>query len=277
MSIDMNKLTIRNNVIFTLVMRRKNLATKCLERILGKKIRKLEYIESEKSEEISVDTHGVRLDVYCENEEALYNIEMQAYQMDDLPKRSRYYQDMMDMILLEKGQPYDALKKSIVIFICTFDPFGLERHIYTFENLCSEDTSIPLLDETTKIFLNTKGKLDDIPKPLALFLNYIETGEMQDDYTKELDQAVVEVRNNEKWRKPIMTVEMMIKDAVYAASKEAKAEGIAEGKAEGKADERKATVFRMLDANMTEDQIKIATALTEDELRPIVEEYHSMK
>ena len=70
-----------------------------------------------------------------------------------------------------------------------------------------------------------------------------------------------------------MTVEMMIKDAVYAASKEAKAEGIAEGKA----DERKATVFRMLDANMTEDQIKIATALTEDELRPIVEEYHSMK
>ena len=78
-----------------------------------------------------------------------------------------------------------------------------------------------------------------------------------------------------------MTVEMMIKDAVYAASKEAKAEGIAEGiaegKAEGKADEKKATVFRMLDADIAEDVILIATALTEDELRPIVEEYHSMK
>ena len=39
MKIDVNKLTIRNHVIFGLVMRRKNLAKKCIERILGKKIR----------------------------------------------------------------------------------------------------------------------------------------------------------------------------------------------------------------------------------------------
>ena len=272
MSLDINTLTIRNNVIFTLVMRRPKLAKKCLERILGKKIRKLEYIESEKSEEVSVETHGVRFDVYCENEEALYNIEMQAYQIDDLPKRSRFYQDMMDMILLEKGEPYEALKKNIVIFICTFDPFGQERHIYTFENRCSEDTSIRLQDETTKIFLNTKGRMDDIPKPLRLFLEYIETGKTEDEYTKELDKAVGEVRRDERWRKPIMTVEMMISDAVQAARKESKAEG----KAEGKAEEQKATVFRMLDAGMAEDIIRTATALTDEELRPLMEEYASL-
>jgi len=110
--------------------------------------------------------------------------------MTGLPKRIRYYQDMMDMILLEKGEDYDALKKNIVIFICTFDPFKEDRHIYTFENRCIQDTELSLGDDTTKIILNTKGKLDDIPRPLKLFLNYIETGEVSDEYTKELDLAV---------------------------------------------------------------------------------------
>ena len=42
MNIDINKLTIRNHVIFGLVMRRKHLAQMCLERILGKKISNIE-------------------------------------------------------------------------------------------------------------------------------------------------------------------------------------------------------------------------------------------
>ncbi|MCR4839682.1 MAG: hypothetical protein K5897_12235, partial [Eubacterium sp.] len=71
MTIDVNQLTIRNHVIFGLVMRRKNLAKKCIERILGKQIREIEYIEPEKTEEVSADVHGIRLDVYCENEEAV--------------------------------------------------------------------------------------------------------------------------------------------------------------------------------------------------------------
>ena len=120
MNIDFNTLTIKNSVIFSIVMCRPRLAQLCLERILGKKIRKIKYIESEKTHDISADIHGIRLDVYCENEDALYNVEMQAYQVHDLPVRSRYYQDMMDMILLEKGAAYDALRKNIVIFICTF-------------------------------------------------------------------------------------------------------------------------------------------------------------
>ena len=233
MNIDFNTLTIRNNVIFTIVMRRPRLAQLCLERILGKKIRKIEYIESEKTEELAADIHGVRLDVYCENEDALYNVEMQAYQVDDLPKRSRYYQDMMDMILLEKGAQYDELKKNIVIFICTFDPFHQGRHIYTFENRCNERPDIRLEDESTKIFLNTKGTMDDIPRPLKLFLNYIETGQALDAYTRELDSAVAEVRTNEKWRKPIMTMEMLIRDRENAAKNEGREEGRKEGIKEG--------------------------------------------
>ena len=190
--------------------------------------------------------------------------------MTGLPKRIRYYQDMMDMILLEKGEDYDALKKNIVIFICTFDPFKEDRHIYTFENRCIQDTELSLGDDTTKIILNTKGKLDDIPRPLKLFLNYIETGEVSDEYTKELDQAVREVRTNEKWREPIMTVEMMIRDAAYEAKEAGRAEGLAEGKVEGLAEgaskEKCATALRMLKAGMKLEAVQIATDLSMEEI-----------
>lgn len=261
MSYDMSKLTIKNHVIFSLVMRRKKIAIRCLELILNKKIRDIVYIDSEKTAEVSAQTRGIRLDVYCENEDSIYNIEMQAYQMEALPKRIRYYQDVIDMILLEKGEEYGALKKNIVIFICTFDPFDSDRHIYTFENRCVQDTELSLGDDTLKIILNTKGQLDDIPKPLEIFLNYIETGEVLDEYTKELDQAVREVRTNEKWREPIMTVEMMLKDAAYEARMEGKAEGIAEG--------IHYTAKRMLEAGMPLESIRTATGLTDEEILKI--------
>ena len=164
--------------------------------------------------------------------------------------------------MLEKGKTYDVLKKNIVIFICTYDPFGQGRHIYTFENCCLEDPELQLKDESTKLFLNTKGTKNDIPKPLKLFLDYIETGKTTDEYTAELEKAVGEVRNDEKWREPIMTLEMLINDRLHAAVKEARSEGLEEGEA----GEKKKTVIRMLNAGLPEETILVATGLTSEEV-----------
>ena len=46
---------------------------------------------------------------------------------------------MIDTDLLETGADYDDLNKTIIIFICPFDPFGTGRHIYTFRNFCAQD------------------------------------------------------------------------------------------------------------------------------------------
>lgn len=40
--------------------------------------------------------------------------------------------------------------RSYIIFICPFDAFGKGRHIYTFENICKEDNSVSMGDETLK-------------------------------------------------------------------------------------------------------------------------------
>ncbi len=223
--IDINKITLQNNAMFNIVMHRPNLCKMCLERIIDKKITSISYPEIERPIDYDITAKGIRLDIYCEDESTAYNIELQNGIYDDLPCRSRYYQDLIDIDLLEKGSEYSELRHCIVIFICTFDPFDKGRHLYTFENVCVQDDAIMLGDKTTKMFLNTKGVMDDIPKPLKNFLKYIDSGEITDEYTKQLDDTVTEVRKDKRWRKRIMTVEQLIKDEAKLAKKAGVEEG----------------------------------------------------
>ncbi len=69
-----------------------------LERILGIKISRIEYPKSQETIDISVDAKSVRLDIYVEDgKETVYNIEMQTTENRNLPKRTRYYQGMIDL------------------------------------------------------------------------------------------------------------------------------------------------------------------------------------
>lgn len=52
------------------------------------------------------------------------DIEMQVVNTGELPKRTRFYQSVLDLQLLDKGQTYKRLKPGYIIFICPFDTFG---------------------------------------------------------------------------------------------------------------------------------------------------------
>ena len=135
----------------------------------------------------------------------------------------------MDIDKLGEGNDYLTLTNSIVIFICTFDPYRMNRHIYTFENRSIQDENLSLDDGTTKIFLNTKGTLNDVPLPLKLFLDYIDNGTVADELTKQINDAVIDIRKDKRWRKRIMTLDQYAKEQ----SAQAHAEGIAEGLQQG--------------------------------------------
>ena len=82
----------------------------------------IEYPETQKGIRPDVDAKSVRLDVYVKDGKGtVYDIELQAADTKELPKRSRYYQSMLDLQLIDKGQTYKKLKPSYVIFICPFD------------------------------------------------------------------------------------------------------------------------------------------------------------
>lgn len=99
---------LSNDFLFGKVMQDPELCKGVLQRILPQlHIERIEYPELQKTIKEDVDARSIRLDVYVKDEkETIYNIEMQTVVSWELPKRSRYYQSMLDLQILDKGQTY---------------------------------------------------------------------------------------------------------------------------------------------------------------------------
>lgn len=120
------ELGIDNDFLFGKVMQDPKLCKELLQRILPDlKIDHVAYPQLQKGIKSDVDAKSVGLDVYVKDEKGtVYDIEMQVTDTKELPKRTRYYQSMIDLQMIDKGQPYKKLKPSYIIFICPFDAFG---------------------------------------------------------------------------------------------------------------------------------------------------------
>ncbi len=194
-------LTISNDFMFCKVMRDKEICKQTLEILLNCKIGNIEFINDQETINIAYDSKSIRLDVYVEDENKIYNIEMQVVNNGDLAKRSRYYQSMIDLNAIEKGKIYKDLKDSIVIFICRFDPFKCGDAEYIFENTCIK-RDLKLNDGTKKIFFNTKAYSNAESKGLKSLLSYIEGNAIRnDEFIKRIHDRIESIkRNNREWR-----------------------------------------------------------------------------
>ena len=218
---------ISDDFMFGTVMRNPEYCRPFLETVLGIQIEKIVYPSSQKVIDLKADARSIRLDVYALDENhRVFNIEMQTGCYANLPKRSRYYQGMVDLNILEKGKDYQHLRKSYIIFVCTFDLFGDGRHIYTFENRCVQNLDLALGDEAVKVFLNTKGTADDVSVEMKNLLDYIDGKVPTDTYTNALDEEVRRIRQNEDWRVDYMTLDMKFREKYE--------EGVEKGKQEGR-------------------------------------------
>ena len=204
------KLGISNDFLFGKVMQDAELCKELLQIIFpNMKIDHIEYPVLQKTINMDADAKSIRLDVYIvDNKGTVYDIEMQMADTKELPKRTRYYQAMMDLEMIDKGQSYKKLKKSFVIFICPFDLFNEGRHLYTFKNICIEDKKILLGDDTTKIFLNTEGKMADVNQKLTAFLDYVAGKKSDDSFVQKLENAIKIAKQNREWRHEYMTLLM---------------------------------------------------------------------
>ncbi len=132
------ELQIRNDFLFAKVMRDKKICIALLETLLKTKITDIEYLEEQKTIDIDLDAKSIRLDVYVENGERVFDLEMQTTNKRDLPCRSRYYQDLIDLNTIEKGESYKRLKESYVIFICTLLKISNNVHYPTKYNILTK-------------------------------------------------------------------------------------------------------------------------------------------
>jgi len=154
-----------------------------LRAIFGREFGRLTVIPQKIYYGSDTDLHGTRLDVYLEEElpdEANIAYDVEPNQSDDpesilaLPKRIRFYHAKIDARCLKSGEKYTSLKNVVVIMIMPFDPFCLNRMVYTIRNMCQEVPELPYDDGARTLFLYTRGTEGDPPKELRQFLHYME-------------------------------------------------------------------------------------------------------
>ena len=198
-----------------------------------------------KVEQVILNKSGkraIRLDAWAQDvQDRQFDMEMQNETGgDDVRRRSRFYQSMIDTPILKSGKDtrYKNLPSTAIIFITQDDIFGRDLAMYTFTERCEEVPELLLEDGTSKIFLNMTSK-NGRPELISL-LQYMKYTTLDNDNVMvkdgrilHLDRIVNEVRQSEEWEAVEMNIfEMGVERGKELGIEQGKALGLEEGKKE---------------------------------------------
>ena len=212
------ELTFTDDFMFGTIMKHKPVCKGVLERLLHIKVGKIEYPSLQKTIAPFYESKGIRLDVYVAESSRVFDIEIQTSVPPDLPKRTRYYQSLMDVDCLLRGQSYAELKDSYVLFICTQDPFNKGLPVYTFENTCREESGLFLADKSYKVFYNASAYGKEKDDELHALLRYLCKKQATSNFTQTIDGLVESTKNNEKFRSVYMSLNIHRDDLLRQGS-----------------------------------------------------------
>lgn len=173
----LSELTLLDRFLFDCVMEDREMMELTLRIIMGNELKLREPSQSEKELRTMPWLRSIRLDVFAvDEEEKLYNTEVQKKNTGNLSKRSRFYQALLDSSLLAPGTvDFNELVPVYLITISPFDLFGEGKYQYTFQMKCRESEDLWLEDGATRIFLNTHGtNQEEVSEELAALLRYFE-------------------------------------------------------------------------------------------------------
>ena len=268
-----DELTFTDDGMFQAVLHEPDICAELVERLLHVQVGHVEYPEIEKQIAPYYTTKGVRLDVYLRDSDKIIDIEIQSYPQEALGKRTRYYNSLVDIDCLMKGQDYSELKDCYILFICKNDPFKDENKkpfgmsCYTFQNICKENPSVNLNDKSVKVIYNSSAYEQEKDERIKEFLKYVCTNEPgEDDFNRRLSATVEKIKENEKFRSDYAAMNLHDRDITRMA----KREGIEEGRIEG-AHNKAIESARNLYANgVSKDIIAKSLQMTMDELEEIL-------
>jgi len=266
------ELTFTDDFMFGYVLRDPEICKTLLETLLGIQIEHLEYPELQKSISSFYESKGVRLDVYIKGSNRVFDIEIQNDFQLALPRRTRYYQSMIDMDDLLKGLDYSQLNDSFVIFVCQFDPFNADLPCYTFKNLCLENKNIELNDGTTKVIFNSSAYEKENNLEISAFLKYIKTKVPTSNFTDRLHRLVEEHKLNNKFKNEYFAMNLHDRDITRKAFQEGKDAGISQGLQQGAEQKAIETARNMILDKLSLEQIAKWTSLPLEKVQKLAEE-----
>ena len=227
------ELTFTDDFMFGRIMQNPEICKGLLERLLEIKIEKVEYPTLQKSISPHYKSKGVRLDVYVQDSNRVFDIEIQNHLDENLPKRTRYYQSMMDVDLLLKGKNYTQLKESFVIFVCKEDFFGENMPCYFFTNTCRDKPDLQLGDKSYKVIFNASAFENEKNLEKKSILEYIIDKKSTSEFTTKLDTLVEQTKLNEIFKGDYMAWGLAEFDAEQRGKKEGYSAGVSDGIQQG--------------------------------------------
>ena len=251
-------LTFTDDFMFCKVMQNTDLCKRLIEMILSDKIGKIAYISVQHNINTYEQAKSVRFDVLIQTENGnFYDVEMQVSNEKNIPKRMRFYQAAIDISFLDKGNFYNNLNDSFIIFICLFDVLGKNRSVYTFENICLEDKNISLQDGTKKVIINADAFNNTKNKELKEFLEYLKTGKTKSEFTRRIEEVIQTIKENEQARQEYRLMSTFEMDARY------------KGFSEGAYNNKKETAKILKQLGDSIQKIMQVTGLPEEEIEKL--------
>ena len=232
-----------NDLIFRWVMEREENCLAILRAILPElKITAVKRRENEHPVNYLAfdDERGVRFDAIIEDDrERFYDVEMQVANQPGLGKRVRYYQAQIDQETLKKGEDYDDLRESYVIFFCAFDPCGQDRRLYQFHYYEDTDRQLRLPTNSHVILINALGTKGQITPALAAVLDVMNRRrDNANPLAVRLVKEIDDYNRDKKRRRALMNLKMRLKDEWRL--------GLSEGLDQGRAEGRDETMFSLI-------------------------------
>ena len=262
-------LTFHDDFMFGLVMQDTEICRKVLECLMGIKIKKISFPEPQKAFEPFYSSHGIRLDVYVQDENTIYDVELQNKNESNIGKRSRYYRGMMDIDQLLKGQDYSKLKKSVIIFLCRFDPFDRNEPCYTFEYRCNEDKNVDLKDSSVVKVFNCTAYENEKNEEVQEFLKFVQTGKPESELTREIENMVEQQKTVEANKGLYFYMSIHDQDKIIEGEKR----GILIGRKEGMNTKALESAKNLIAMNvLTHEQIAQAIGLPFEKIEELAQE-----
>ena len=162
------------------------------------------------------------MDILAKDDKGVqYNLEMQVKSQPFRDERAEFYSSRLVQKALYKGENYDELRRTYVIFIFASDPFDENLRRYTIKNSVFESKRAHFNGKSAIIYLNSQGTKGKITTDLQDFLNLMEDKPVSNGKAiRQIQETMENVGKTKDWRQRSMSIQYKIDAAKEAGIKQ---------------------------------------------------------
>ena len=211
----------------------------------------------------SATKRSIKLDIQAEDVNGrLMDIEIQRSDRGSGVRRARFHSSMIDRALLSKGDDFEDLVDTYVIFITEKDKFGMGIPLYHIERKISEMDNALFGDGAHILYVN--GEYRNLEHPVGSLMHDFNCKDAKDMVNPLLAEEVRYLKETEGGRSQMRRILEEMRNEVAEIAK-------AEGKEEGNHEKAVSTSLKMRAKGYEAEEIAEITGLSLEEGRKLAE------